>query len=162
MGTPARALLFGALTVGVLDGLDALIFFGIRGVPPARVFQGIASGLLGPQAFAGGIGAALLGVLLHFFIAFGVVAAYHLAARRVPELARRPWAYGPLYGLVVHGVMLYVVIPLSALAAGGPRSTAAVINGILIHALGVGLPAALSAAAARPALPIRRSAPAPA
>ena len=31
MWTPARALLIGGLTVGVLDVLDALVFFGLRG-----------------------------------------------------------------------------------------------------------------------------------
>jgi hypothetical protein len=86
MWTPARALLVGGLTVGVLDGLDALIFFGLRGVAPARVFQGIASGLLGRSAFAGGMATALLGILLHFFIAFAVVTLYHVAARRLPGL----------------------------------------------------------------------------
>jgi hypothetical protein len=147
MWTPARALLLGGLTVGVLDGLDALVFFGLRGVPPARVFQGIASGLLGPSAFAGGMATALLGVFLHFFIAFAVVTAYHLAARRLPGLTQRPWIYGPLYGLLVYAVMNFVVIPLSAIAARSP-STGVLLNGLLIHALGVGLPAALSARAA--------------
>jgi hypothetical protein len=76
MWTPARALLVGALTVGVLDGLDALVFFGLRGLSPARLFQGIASGLLGRSAFEGGMATALLGVLLHLFIAFAVVTTY--------------------------------------------------------------------------------------
>lgn len=148
MWTPARALLLGGLTVAVLDGLDALVFFGLRGVPPARVFQGIASGLLGRSAFAGGMATALLGVLLHFFIALLVVGTYHVAARRLPGLTFRPWIYGPLYGLVVYGVMNLIVMPLSAI---GPRSPSAgaLLNGLLIHALGVGLPAALSARAAR-------------
>lgn len=146
--TPARALLLGGLTVGVLDGLDALVFFGLRGVSPARLFQGIASGLLGRSAFEGGMATALLGVLLHFFIAFAVVATYHVTARRVPELSRRPWIYGPLYGLLVYAVMTFIVIPLSAISARSP-STGVLLNGLLIHALGVGLPAALSAQAAR-------------
>ena len=32
--TRTSALNLGALTVGVLDGLDAIVFFGLRGVPP--------------------------------------------------------------------------------------------------------------------------------
>lgn len=147
--TPARALLLGGLTVGVLDALDALVFFGLRGVPPTRLFQGIASGLLGSSAFTGGMATAVLGVLLHFFIAFVVVAIYHLAARRLPGLSLRPLVYGPLYGLLVYAVMNFVVIPLSAIGGGGSRSTSSLINGLMIHVLGVGLPAALSARAAR-------------
>jgi len=148
MWTPARALLLGGLTVGVLDALDALVFFGLRGVPPVRLFQGIASGLLGHSAFAGGMATALLGVLLHFIIAFAIVASYHTAAQRLPGLTLRPWIYGPLYGVLVYAVMNLIVIPLSAI---GPRSPSAgvLLNGLLIHALGVGLPAALSARAAR-------------
>jgi hypothetical protein len=148
MWTPARALLLGGLTVGVLDGLDALVFFGLRGVSPTRLFQGIGSGLLGRSAFEGGMATALLGVLLHFCIAFAVVTTYHVAARRIPDLARRPWIHGPLYGLLVYAVMNFIVIPLSAIGARSP-STAVLLNGLLIHALGVGPPAALSAQAAR-------------
>jgi len=32
----ARAILYGALVVGVLDGIDAIVFFGLRGVSPIR------------------------------------------------------------------------------------------------------------------------------
>jgi len=148
MWTPARALLLGGLTVGVLDGLDALVFFGLRGVTPVRLFQGIASGLLGRSAFSGGMPAALLGVLLHFFIAFAVVATYHVAARRLRELTVRPWIYGALYGVLVYLIMTFIVVPLSAIGLRLP-SPGVLLNGLLIHVLGVGLPAALSARAAR-------------
>jgi hypothetical protein len=37
-----RAVLYGALVVGVLDITDALVFFGLRGAPPIRIFQSIA------------------------------------------------------------------------------------------------------------------------
>ncbi|MGH7525607.1 MAG: hypothetical protein ACREMX_02775 [Gemmatimonadales bacterium] len=149
---PARALLWGTLTVGLLDGLDAIVFFGYRGVTPVQVLQSIASGLLGRAAFEGGAATAALGALLHFFIAFAVVAAYHLASRWLPSLTRHPWSYGPLYGLFVYVVMNQVVVPLSA-AVSGPEALPVIINGLLIHALGVGLPAALFARASRPNAP---------
>ncbi len=142
-----RPLLLGGLSVGVLDGLDAILFFGARGVPPIAVLQSIASGLLGRAAYRGGASTATLGVLLHFAIASAVVLTYYLAARRAPLLARRPWLYGPLYGLAVYCVMSFVVVPLSA-AVTGPHSMPVVINGVLIHMLGVGLPSALAARAA--------------
>jgi len=69
-----RALFLGTAAVGVLDGLDAVIFFGLRGVP------------------------------------------------------------GP--------------IPLSASPGGGPKPTATLINGLLIHVFGVGIPAVLAARSA--------------
>jgi hypothetical protein len=44
--------------------------------------------------------------------------------------------------------MNYVVIPLSAAASGGSPPVPVLLNGLLIHAFGVGLPAALFARAA--------------
>ena len=145
----AAALALGTLAVGTLDGLDALLFFGLRGVPPVRVLQSIASGLLGPAAFQAGGATAALGVLLHYGIAAGVVTTYVLASRRLPVLARRPWLLGPLYGLAVFAVMYTVVLPLSAAAARMPTGVV-LLNALLIHALGVGLPSALAAWAAQP------------
>jgi hypothetical protein len=145
--TPAQALLLGALTVGVLDGLDAIVFFGLRGVAPTRILQSIASGLLGREAYQGGAATAVLGLLVHFGIAWAVVVVYYLVSRRFPGLTRHPLASGPLYGLLVYGVMNFLVLPLSA-AVTGPRTLPVVVNGLLIHAFGVGLPAALFARAA--------------
>jgi hypothetical protein len=148
--TTSQAVLFGTLTVGTLDILDAFIFNGVRsGVSPGRILQFIASGVLGRESFNGGAATAALGLLLHFFIAFMVVILYILASRRLPILARQPFVFGPLYGLLVHLVMHYVVVPLSAVTrAAGPRQLEAEINQWLIHALGVGLVTALFARAA--------------
>ena len=143
-----RALLWGTLIVGTADIVDAFIFFGLRGIRPVRILQGIASGILGRDAFSGGAATAALGALLHYFIAFVIVWVFLAASRRLPDLARRPWLYGPLYGLVVYAVMNYVVIPLS-LVATRPRPLAVLANGLLIHMLGVGLPTALIARARR-------------
>lgn len=150
--TPAKALLIGGLAVGMVDLLDALLFFGARGVPPIAILHSIASGLLGRAAFRGGAATAALGVLLHFVIAFGVVAVYLAASARIAELRRHPLLYGPLYGLAVYAVMNAVVVPLSA-AADGPKPWPVLINGVLIHMIGVGLPAALAARAAFPPPP---------
>lgn len=145
--SPARAILYGTLAVGVLDLLDALVFFGLRGVAPILILQSIASGLLGRGAYQGGAGTAVLGIALHFFIAFAIVTTYHLAARRLRVLARRPFLFGPLYGLLVYAVMNAVVVPLSA-AVVGTKTWPVIVNGLLIHMLGVGLPSALFARAA--------------
>jgi hypothetical protein len=145
--SPFKALAWGTLTVGVLDGLDAIIFFGLRGVTPLRIFQSIAAGLLGRAAFQGGAASALLGGVLHFFIAFLIVATFWLASRRLPALAHRPILFGPLYGILAYIVMSQVVVPLSAAGQGQP-SLAVVVNGLLIHIAGVGMPSALFARAA--------------
>lgn len=139
-----RAITLGGLTVGILDGLDAVIFFGLRGVAPIRIFQAIASGLLGPASFKGGLQTAALGVVLHFAIAFSIVAVLVLASRRMPFLTRNTVLIGIVYGLIVYAVMNGVVLPLSAVKHNVP-SGAVLINGLVIHMLGVGLPAALAA-----------------
>ena len=149
--TTSQAVLFGTLVVGTLDILDAFIFNGVRsGVSPTRILQFIASGVLGRESFNGGAATAALGLLLHFFIAFGVVTLYILASRRLPILAERPFVFGPLYGLLVFVIMDKVVVPLSAVTrAPGPRPLVVDVNQWLIHAFGIGLVTALFARAAR-------------
>ncbi len=142
------AVMLGGLAVGIADGLDAVVFFGMRGVEPMRIFQAIASGVLGRAAFSGGTRTALLGVALHFGIALTIVTVYYLASRALPSLARRPFVWGPLYGIAVWLVMNFVVLPLSA-AGTGAMTTPVIVNGLLIHIFGVGLLAALAARMAR-------------
>src|SRR5262249_45108720 len=138
----------GGLTVGTLDMLDAIIFFGIRnGVRPTRIFQSIAAGLLGRASFQGGVGTVLLGALLHYFIAFAIVATFVALSRLMPALARRPLVTGPIYGVGVWLFMNLVVLPLSA-AGRGPFVPIVVANGLFIHIVGVGIPSALFARAA--------------
>jgi hypothetical protein len=142
---PTRSLVTGTLAVGVLDIGHAVLLWWLRDVPPIRVFQSVAGGLLGRDAArAGGLTTALLGAALHFFIAFCVVAAYYLASRRWQLLRRRAVPCGLAYGVGVYLFMQLVVLPLSALHGGGLDGTpAALLNGFLGHALLVGLPAAL-------------------
>jgi uncharacterized membrane protein YagU involved in acid resistance len=143
------ALLFGTLTVGTLDILDAVVFFGIRNhVAPIRIFQSIAAGLLGRAAFSGGVRTALLGAFLHYFIAFSIVAVFLVLSRTIPLLRQRAVVSGILYGIGVYLFMNFVVLPLSN-AGRGPFVLPVVINGVVIHMFGVGLPAALFARATR-------------
>ena len=147
-----RAILYGGLTVGVLDGLDAIVFFGLRnGIGPLRIFRGIAGGLLGRDAAAAGcLPTAVLGVMLHFTIATTIVAVFYLLSRRFPFLIRRPFVWGPIYGVAVYFTMNLVVLPPSALHGTGlPRALPVLLNGLLIHILGVGMPSALFARAGR-------------
>lgn len=151
--TPVRAIAYGGITVGVLDGLDAILFFGLRnGIGPVRIFKGIAGGLLGREAAtAGGWPTALLGVALHFTIATTIVAVFYLLSRRFLFLNRRPLVWGPLYGVIVYLTMNLVVLPLSALHGTGlPSAAAVLLNGLLIHLIAVGPPSALFARAAQP------------
>ena len=148
---PATAIAYGTFIVGSLDLLDAIIFFGLRGVTPLRILQGIAAGLLGRASFDGGSATGALGALLHFSIAFAIVTTYFLASRRLRSLTSHPFLYGPLYGVAVYLVMNLIVVPLSA-ATAARKSLAVIVNGLLIHVCGVGLPTAICTRAASPPL----------
>jgi len=139
--SPSRAILYAGLTVGTLDILDALIFFGARGAAPIRIFQSIASGIHGRAAFQGGWHTAALGLVLHYFIAFSIATTYFLVSRAIPAVRRRPVICGMLYGIAAWCVMNLIVLPLSA-AGRGPFVPIVVANGLLIHMFGVGLPSA--------------------
>ena len=154
-----ETILLGGVTVAVLDISNAITFWALyRHLPPSRILQSVASGLLGKDAFIGGSPAAALGAGLHTFIAFGVATAFYLGCRFLPVLWRRPWVYGPLYGLAVYAVMNFVVIPLSRVP---PRPfnlfTWGRFDDIVGHALLIGLPVALIArwSARRHANPVR-------
>lgn len=138
-------ILLGGLAVGVLDGLFAVIFYGlILGAKPMRIFQSVASGLLGNRSYEGGMQTCLLGILLHFVVASCIAAVYYLASLKMPVLIHRPVVCGLIYGMIAYLGMNYVIIPLSAI---GPRpfSLRLFLPAIIGHALLVGLPVALLA-----------------
>jgi hypothetical protein len=142
-------LLAGGLVVGGLDAIDAIVFFGSRGAAPGRIFQSIAAGLLGREAaYGGGTPTVVLGVFLQLFDGTLIVLAYYLFSRFLPILAARPVVGGLVYGPLVHLFMTYVVIPLSAIHRIPPMPLPVMLNGLIGHALLVGLPAALCARAA--------------
>jgi uncharacterized membrane protein YagU involved in acid resistance len=93
---------------------------------------------------AGGLATAGLGTLLHFFIAFTVAAVYVLASRKIVALKTQAIAFGLTFGALVYLVMTYTVLPNSAVEPS-PFSLALFLNGIIGHALFVGLPIALYA-----------------
>ena len=146
--TTARAILDGGLTVGVLDLIDAFVFFGLRsGAQPIPILHSIAAGFLGRDAArAGGVPTAIVGLLSHFLVAFCIVTVYVLMSRAIP-LLRKQWVVcGLAFGVAAYFVMTWFVVPLSNAGTGqitfALPATAVLINGILIHAFGVGLPAA--------------------
>ena len=138
-----RAVLWAGFACGVLDITAAFIVYGFFGAKPVPLLQGIASGLLGPRAFQGGLATALLGLLCHFVIAFGAAAVYFAASRAIPFLIQNAVVSGALYGVAVYFFMNRIVVQLSA-AAERPFSLKLMIVGVIIHIFCVGLPISLS------------------
>lgn len=140
-----RAILIGGLAAGTFDLLDAFIFSYLRGgAMPIRILHAIAGGLIGRDAaIAGGSATAALGFLIHFCIATTMAAFYVALSRVWSVFIRHAVVMGILYGVGAYFFMNYVVLPLSAIRGGGGAPWPAFINGVLIHAFGVGLPIAL-------------------
>jgi hypothetical protein len=142
-GNPFLAIFWGGLACGVLDITQAFIAWGLMGVKPVSILHSVASGLLGPKAFQGGIQTAVLGMVLHFFIAFSAATVYYVASRWLTFMTRQAVLSGLLYGEAVFLFMHFVVVPLSA-APKGHFTMATLITGPIGHMFLVGLPIALS------------------
>jgi phage shock protein PspC (stress-responsive transcriptional regulator) len=140
---PAKAISVAGLTCGVMDISAALIVYGLMGSKPLRLLQGIAGGILGPRTFSGGISTALLGLTLHFVIAFGAATVFFLASRVMPFLLNHAVLSGVLYGIAVYFFMNRVVVRLSA-ATKFPFSIKMMLIGVIIHIFCVGLPISLT------------------
>ncbi len=136
-----RAIAITGLIVGTMDITSAIVITLARGGTIMQLMQFIASGLLGKQAFQGGLPIAALGLALHFAIAFGLVMVFYFASRNLAFLRQHPVPSGIIYGLVVFAVMNLIVLPLSAAAPRHSRS-GDVIQ-LAVHMFVIGLPTSL-------------------
>lgn len=144
-----RWVVLGGLLAGALDITYACIFWAIKAdLPARRIFQSVASGLLGQASFTGGWGTALLGLTLHFSIALSMAVAYYLVSLRWMALRRRPLVFGPAYGLLLYGLMYFIVVPLSRAAPSRPGNNLWTWMTIAVHMFLIATPMALGTARA--------------
>ena len=133
-----RPILAGGAIAGTLDLTAAFISFGVD--VPRR----IAAGLIGVRALQGGGPAWILGVFLHYVIAFGAATVYCVASRKLSFLKEHWVVCGMFYGIAVYLVMNLVVLPLCAFHFMGPYQYRGMLQGLIIHMLIIGLPIAYS------------------
>ncbi len=137
-------ILWIGLFAGTLDIADNLIFNQLRGITPKIVFQYIASGLIGMQAFRGGLPSVALGVAIHYTIALIWTGVFYAASRKLAILSRRPVLTGLVYGGAIYLFMNFIVLPLSGVPH--PRSAVTIasrVNAVLALLLFMGLPISL-------------------
>jgi hypothetical protein len=144
MSKRIRAIFWIGLTAGTLDITENLVFNHFRGISPWRVFQYIASGLIGMKSFQSGESSVALGVAVHYAIALTWTAIFLCTALKFPTITRRPLLSGVVYGCVVYLIMNFIVLPLS----GVPHPPAAItiasrINAVLALIFCIGLPVSL-------------------
>lgn len=142
-----ETIVYGGLAIGVLDAIDAMVFFGLyAGASPVRIWQSVAAGLLGREAaVGGGLATSALGLFLHIVISFLVATVYYIGARNISFLVRHPVISGLAFGVIANFVMQYFVIPLSAAPGSTEFRLGPFLNGVIGHAFLVGLPVALIA-----------------
>jgi uncharacterized membrane protein YagU involved in acid resistance len=140
----ASAVLVGGSIGGALDITYAIVFAGLHGLPPTRLLQTVASGLLGSAAFDGGAGTAALGLFAHFAMAFLIAGIFYGVSRFLPFLTRRPVISGLLFGVIVFLVMRLVVLPLSAFPYPVTFKPLATATDLMSHMFFFGLPIALA------------------
>ena len=133
-----RPILVGGALAGTFDLTAAFISFGL-GNPRL-----IAGGLIGRQAIHGGAGTWILGLVLHYFIAFSAAAIYCLSSRRLEFLKSHWLVCGLFYGIAVFLVMNLIVLPLCAYHYMGPYQYRGLVQGLLVHMIIIGLPISLS------------------
>ena len=147
--SPGVAILVGGLIAGTLDILYATSYSAWRGMPPQRLLQFVASGLIGQSSFDGGNGTAALGLLLHYLMMLLIAAIFYVLSRQLPFLARKPFVWGPIFGFLVYWVMNLVVMQLSMTPNKWRFIPLSFATGILVHMFFIGLPIALAASKAQ-------------
>jgi hypothetical protein len=144
-----RAGLLTAVSDGLFSSVLSVVFYHSTVV---RLFQGVASVLIGKSALDGGIPMALIGVAMHFGVAFGWSAVFLLLASVSPGIRRVLGSrYGTIkvasvYGPAIWLIMSCVVIPL--LAHRPPKITVRWWTQFFGHIPFVGLPIVSSIARA--------------
>jgi hypothetical protein len=112
--TLSRLVLAGLVT-GVVDGLFSSVLSAVfYHSTVRRLFQGVAATLLGNKALDGGSPTAVVGVLMHFGVAFGWSAVFLFL------VMRSAWIHGLLssrYGVVkvasLYGPFIWLVMSLA-------------------------------------------------
>jgi hypothetical protein len=111
-------LVSAGLLTGVTDGLfSSVLSAAFYHSTATRLFQGVASVLLGPRAFDEGTRSAAIGLAMHFGVAFGWSTVFVLLAsttwvRRMLRSRYGVVTVASVYGPFIWTVMSVVVIPL--------------------------------------------------
>ena len=119
MNKKISEILKASLFVGTLDILGAIIYFYINtgGKDVSIVLKYIASAVYGKGAFAGGGEMVILGLLLHYVIAFIFTSLLYWLFPKMPPFFKNKVVAGIVYGLLIWAVMNLIVVPLSRIGS---------------------------------------------
>ena len=141
---PTTRLFAAGVTTAVIDFLWACALTKIYGSTFTRLWQGVASVLLGPSAFEGGTRTIIIGLAMHVLVAFTWSAIFLVLVNSWSWLRGVLRSRGGIvkiaivYGPLVWAVMSLVVIPI--MTKRPPNVTVRWWIQLAGHALFVGLP----------------------
>lgn len=141
---PIVRVLVGGGVAATLDIVYAILRNAQHGKTPLWVLQSVASGWLGPDAFASGIPGGLIGLASHYGILLVAAMAYYAASKRLLILQSQALACGALFGVLVYLFMNFVVLPLSAFPYTLSYPPLRLLEGFVSHAVFVGIPIAFA------------------
>ena len=143
--TSLNAAVLAGTIAAVVEMIPVLgIQNGVLGVSPTRVFQAIASGLLGIAAYQGGAATMITGIVVHWLISIGAALVFAWASTRWRDLIDHPALAGVGFGVLAFAVMTSLVVPLSAAAFPPNRDSALILVSLAVHMLFFGLPIGLA------------------
>lgn len=142
-----RAIVIATTTAGTLDILSAFVSAIVAGGTPLGVLRSVGGAILDRQAVDPAVLAAF-GLALHFTIMAVMVAIYMALAGRIDLINRRAVPSGIGYGLVLWGVMYWIVLPLRWPTNFPVTDPQQVATQLFNHLVLVGIPIALVARAA--------------
>ena len=136
----SKLIIKAGFIAGALDIIAAFLNFYFKtGKNPTIVLKYIASAIFGKEAMAGGAGVILIGLLLHFIIAFIFTLFFSLIYKKLWPWFQNTLLIAVLYGVFVWLVMNLAIVPLSK-ASQIPFSWSGAITNCIILIVCIGLP----------------------
>jgi len=136
----ALTVLWCGLLVGTLDILAAFANAYVSfDVGPTTVLKYIASAIVGPTALTGGTDMVLIGLLMHYGIAYFFTALYFFLYPRLGGAAQNNIVIGVMYGLFIWLLMNLVAVPLTKIPHAHMHVPQTIIN-IVILIVMIGVP----------------------
>ncbi|RYY29297.1 MAG: hypothetical protein EOP62_00165 [Sphingomonadales bacterium] len=141
--TIGRRILIATAIAGTLDIAAAMLLSFLHSGTFLNVLRTVASGPF-PDAKWWGIGGAMLGLGIHYFLMAIMAAVFVLAAQVIPALRKEPLIWGAIYGDCLWMLMYFAVLP-ARFGAPLPQDLGEIFTQLVCHIALVGIPIALVA-----------------
>ena len=127
---------------GALDIIAACVQSYIsKGVTPDMVLKYVASGLFGKDAYSGGAAYLLIGLIIHFFIAFACTVTYFFVYPKIKVLHRSILLSSLFIAVIAWFIPSRIIVPISKIQAQPFNLIKATIATAILY-FSIGLPIA--------------------